>query len=190
MFSLEDLDKDLFVCQIYCVWICFGSVCALSPNCTGSLPFFFCRRGLSSAVTYGAPEPLRHLWFPPNRWVRFLELNIFCTFLSLWPPPVAILGHPSMSAALIFSWVGFDFPFTITPKKKRGIAVRSHMWKLQRCHCGLAAASCGAVYRAPHSIFAGWVSAFCHSHIHYLWWGPVMVLTIIQRLLMVLVWTP
>lgn len=41
MFSEEDLDKDLFLCQIYCVWIYFGSVSALSPICTQNSRFFF-----------------------------------------------------------------------------------------------------------------------------------------------------
>lgn len=179
MFSLEDLDKDLLVCQIYCVWICFGSVCALSPNCTGSLAVFL-SSGSELSGNLRRPGAIQTSLIPTEQMSLIFQNWIFSPL-------------PSMSAALIFPWIGFRFSvynYTEKRKEKRGIAVTSHMRKLQRSHCGLAAASCGAVYRAPHSTFAGWVSALCHSHIHYLWWGPVMFLIISQRLLMVPVWTP
>lgn len=105
MFSEEDLDKDLFLCQIYCVWIYFGSVSALSPICTQNSRFFFfffcC---LSSVGLYGALQPFGHLWFLPKtgfnqlvlRIEHLLRLSSFLS-LSLRLPPGPIPSPPSVS---------------------------------------------------------------------------------------------
>lgn len=128
-----DLDKYLFFCLIYCL----------------DLQYF----GSGSVVNYTVLESFRHLWFPPKREESTSVLfRIGYFFLSLSD----VYQYPSSVFPPCFSplipWIGLVFPFTII-HKTRGIAVTSHMRKLRRLHCGLAAAGCGAVYTEHLTIY-------------------------------------
>lgn len=74
----------------------------------------------------------------------FLELDVSSFSLS------DVHRYPSSSSPpgfspLILAWVGLGFPFA-SVLGARLVSVASLMRKLQRLHCGLAAAGCGAVY--------------------------------------------
>lgn len=145
-------------------FIVFGSILVPSLLCLpsalktrGFSSFFFCC--LSSVGLYAALQPFGHLWFLPKTGFNQLVLRIehllrLSSFLSLsdflqCPSPVL---PPSLSA-LIFFWIAFDFPFTVEPTT-RGIAVMARTRKLQRWRCGLAPASCSAVYTEHLTVYS------------------------------------
>lgn len=79
-----------------------------------------------------------------------LVISFFLSLSDVQQYPSAVF--PPCFSPLIFPWIALVFPFRIKHKAS-GIAVTSHMRKLQRLHCGLAAAGCGAVYTVHLTIY-------------------------------------
>lgn len=160
MFSEEDLDKDLFLSQIYCVWIHFGSVSALSPICTQN--FFFAVWAQQESTLLCSHSDIFDSHQKQDLTSSCLELNICCVFLpfSLQLPPVPILSPPS--AFLCTNILLDSFRFSI------------YAWAHNEGHCcngshqeiaavALWLGCCqlwGCLHGAPHHVFAGWCLCF------------------------------
>lgn len=164
MFSEEDLDKDLFLCQIYCVWIYFGSVSALSPICTQNSRFF--SFSFFFFAVWAQEESMLDIFDSYQKQdltSSCSELNVVYVFLpslsDFLQCPSSVL--PPSFSALIFFWIAFQFPFTVLPTM-RGIAVMAHTRKWQRWPCGLAAASRRAVH-TEHLTYIRWVGVWVLS---------------------------
>lgn len=156
MFSEEDLEKDLFLLSdLLCLDLFWFRLCFVSHLHSKFKGFsFFLFFFLLSELSRNLPlhftishsdifDSYQKQDLPACVWNWTFAASFFLSLSHFLQCPSSVL--PPSFSALIFFWIAFDFPFRVEPTT-RGIAVMAHTRKLQRWRCGLAAASCRAVY--------------------------------------------